>query len=208
MGLAFLITNENLQLMSGRKVLKSAEYKSLVDAAAVIEASRQEARRIVRTTTQRVEEARAKGYEEGVARARAEYAQRLMTDAMETERQLLTVRTSMASIVVKAITQFLSSADPQALLEAALLKVEALIRAEPFVTISVAPQSEAVLRAALEHLRAQANWNLSVAVQTDEDMSPGACLVQTASGTVEIGLDAQIEAVRKAIEQRRGAGNG
>ena len=208
MGLAFLITNENLQLMSGRKVLKSTEYKSLVDAAAVIEASRQEARRIVRTTTQRVEEARVQGYEEGVARARAEYSQRLMTDAMETERQLQTVRTSMAGIVVKAITQFLSSADPQALLEAALLKVEALIRAEPFVTITVAPQSEGVLLAALEHLRAQANWNLSVAVQADEDMTPGACLVQTASGSIEIGLDAQIEAVRKAIEHRRGTGNG
>lgn len=208
MGLAFLITDQDLQLMSERKVLKEGEYRSLLDAGAVIDAARQEARRIVRTEAQRVDEARAKGYQEGLAQGRAEYAQRLMSDAMETERQLQVMRGLMANIVVKAVTQFLADADPQALLEAALLKIDSLIRSEPFVTIWVSPVNEPVLQAALEHLRTEANWTLNVSVQTDPEMLGSACLVQTASGTVEIGLDAQIEAVRKAIERGRGTGHG
>jgi type III secretion protein L len=208
MGLAFLITNENLQLMSERKVLKEDEYKSLLDAGAVIDAARHEARRIVRTMAQRVDESRLKGYEEGVAQGRAEYAQRLMSDALETERQLQAMRKSMAGIVVKAVTQMLGSVDPQALLEAALLKIDELIRSEPLVTIWVAPANEGVLRAALERLRTEVNWTLNISVQSSSEMPRNGCLVQTASGTVEIGLDAQIAAIRKAVERKLGTGNG
>ena len=47
MGLAFLITSDNLRLLSERKVLKEAEYAALLDAASVIETAQQEAARIV-----------------------------------------------------------------------------------------------------------------------------------------------------------------
>jgi type III secretion protein L len=201
MGLAFLITTENLQLLSERKVLKENEYAALLDASAVVETARREARRIVQQSTQDAEASRKQGYEEGLQRAKAEYATQLVTDTMAAERQLHALRASMAQIVVKALGQFIADADPAALLEAALLRVDTLIRHEPFITVRVAPAQEASLREVLARLRADANWTMTVSLVADAALSAGACVVQTASGVLEIGVDAQLEAFRRAVER-------
>jgi len=200
MGLAFLITTENLQLLSERKVLKEAEYAALLDASQVVEAARAEAQRIVAQAEQDAEECRRTGHEEGLQRAQAEYAQRLVSEAMASERQLRALRTSMAGIVVKAVGQFIAEAQPADLFEAALLRVDTLIRHEPFVSIRVAPAQEADLRLVLARLRGEASWTMSVSVQPDAGLPAGGCVVQTASGTLAIGVDAQLEAFRRAIE--------
>jgi len=45
-------------------------------------------------------------------------------------------------------------------------------------------------------------------VQADATLPSGACVVQSASGTLEIGVDAQLEAFRKVIERQGAAGPG
>jgi len=105
-GLAFLITSEKLQLLSERKVLKESEYASLLDAAAVIESSNAEARRIVREAQAQAEESRRRGYEAGRAEARAEYAQRLLAVAEDAQAEAHGLREVMAQLVVKAVSQF------------------------------------------------------------------------------------------------------
>jgi type III secretion protein L len=206
MGLAFLITTENLQLLSERKVLKEAEYAALLDAAQVVETARTEARRIVAQGTQQAEAARRKGYEEGLQRAQAEYAQRLVSEAVATEQQLHALRKSMAQIVVKAVGQFISELDPQELFESALLRVDSLIRNEPYITVRVAPEQEDSVGHVLARLRSEANWTMNISLVSDPALQPGACVVQTPSGSLEIGVDAQLEAFRKAVE-RSGAGD-
>jgi type III secretion protein L len=207
MGLAFLITTENLQLLSERKVLKEAEYAALLDAAAVVEAARAEGRRIVAQGTQQADAARRKGYEEGLQRAQAEYAQRLVSEAVAAEQQLHALRTSMAQLVVKAVSQFIADLDPEELFQSALLRVDTLIRHEPYITVRVAPEQEESVGHVLTRLRTEANWNMNISLVSDPALQPGACVVQTASGSLEIGVDAQLEAFRKAV-LRSGAGQG
>jgi type III secretion protein L len=201
MGLAFLITTENLQLLSERKVLKEAEYAALLDASAVVEAARKEARHIVQQAVQQADESRRKGYEEGLERAKAEYAQQLVSDTLAAQRQLQALRTAMAQIVAKAVQQFIAEADPAALLEAALQRVDSLVRHEPFVTVRVAPAQEAHLRAALERLGGELPWTAGLSVVADASLPDQACVLQTPSGTLQIGVDAQVEAFRAAVER-------
>jgi type III secretion protein L len=201
MGLAFLITTDNLQLLSERKVLKEAEYAALLDATQVIRVAQDEAQRVARQAEAAAAQRERTGYEEGLQRAKAEYAQRLVSEAMAAERQLRALRESMAAIVVKAIGQFMADADPAAQFKAALLRVDSLIRREPFVTVRVAPMHESVLRELVEQLRDEARWSMTLAIQADPALSDGACVLHTASGTLEIGIDAQLEAIRKAVER-------
>ena len=204
MGLAFLITTENLQLLSERKVLKEAEYAALLDASQLVEVARKEARRIVAQAEKQAEEHRRKGHEEGVQRAKAEYAQRLVSEAVASERQLRALRSSMAGMVVKAVGQFIADADPAELFEAALLRVDTLIRSEPFINIRVSPAQEPMLRTVLTKLHREAQWTMSIAVQPDASLPDGGCVVQTSSGTLDIGVDAQLEAFRRAVERNSG----
>ena len=200
MGLAFLISTDNLQLLSERKVFKEAEYAALLDAAAVLDAARAEAARLSAQAAQDAAVALESGRAEGLRRAQAEYAQRLAADALATQRQLQALRTSMAQIVVRAVGQFMGEVDPARLLEAALRRVDALLRAEPFVALRVAPAQEAAVRQALAALGQEAGWALGAAVAADPALAEGACVVSTASGTLEIGVDAQLEAFRRAVE--------
>jgi len=201
MGLAFLITTENLQLLSERKVLKEAEYAALLSASDVVQAARKEARRIVQQAAQEAEERRRTGYEQGLQAAKAEYAQRLIAQAAASEGQLRQLRSAMAGIVVKAVGRFIAEVEPALLFEAALQRVDSLIRAEPFISIRVEPRSEAALRDVLDRLAAESEWAMNVSVQADSTLPAGGCVVQTPSGTLEIGIDAQLEAFRRSMER-------
>lgn len=201
MGLAFLITSEHLLMLSERKVLKEAEYSALLDAASVVEVAGEEARRILGRAVGDAEAARQRGYEEGLERARIEQSRQMMSDALAAERQLHTLRTSMARIVAHAVEQFVAQADPADLLEAALQRVDALIREEPFVTVRVATRQEPHLRRALERLGDDAGWIARLSIVPDPTLGDDACVLQTPSGTLAIGIDAQIEAFRAAVER-------
>ena len=204
MGLAFLITTEKLQLLSERKVLKEAEYAALLDASALVEAARREGERIVRQSKRQADETRQRAYQDGLAAARAEQARRVVSDAVATERQLRALRAAMAQIVVKGVAQFVDELDAGALIERALQRVDLLIREESFLSVRVSPGHEATLRDAIARLQAEGSLPLNVSVQADPALPAGGCVVQSASGTLEIGVDAQIEAFRQAIEREAG----
>ena len=201
MGLAFLITTDRLQLLSERRVMKEAEYAALLDASQVVEAARAEAQRIVAQADAEAEHRRRLGHEQGLAEAKREHAQRLIGDAVAAERQLRALRSAMAGLVVKAVGQFIAEADPQHLFQAALTRVDGLLRSEAFISVRVATGQEAMLRQALSRMHAEAPWTAQVTVQPDATLAEGACVVHTASGTLEIGVDAQLEAFRRAVQQ-------
>jgi type III secretion protein L len=204
MGLAFLISTDNLQLLSERKVFKEAEYAALLDAAAVLDAARVEAARVTDQASRDAAHALAQGRAEGLRLAQAEYARRLASDALATQQQLQALRTSMAQIVVRAVGQFMADVDPARLLESALRRVDALLRTEPFVALRVAPAQEDALRRALQAMGQDAGWALAAAISADPALADGQCVVSTASGTLEIGVDAQLEAFRKAVQAQGG----
>ena len=206
MGLAFLIASENLQLLSERKVLKEAEYAALLDATAVVEAARREAARIAAQAEQEAHAQREAGRAEGLAQGRAEHARRLAADTLALHGELHGLRDAMARIVVQAIGQFMDEADPAALLRSALRRVDALLRSEPFVSMRVAPARHDAARRALDDLAAEAEWPVNVALAADPALADDACIVSTASGTLEIGLDAQLAAFRQAVEGALPAG--
>lgn len=201
MGLAFLISTDKLQLLGERKVLKEKEYVALLDATALVDVARKEAQRIGQQAAQDAQQTLRHGFEEGVKRAKAEQAQHAIGEGMAAERQLQALRGAIANIVVKAVAQFMEEADPSALLETTLRRIDLLIRAEPFVTMRVSPSGERALRDALARLADEAPWTPRVSLSADPALSPGACVVQTASGSLEIGIDAQLEAFRRAVAQ-------
>lgn len=202
MGLAFLITSDGLSILGERKVLKEAEYSALLDASSLVKVAREEANRIVTRAVQQAEAARAKGYHDGLEQARAEQAAALLTEALRTERQLQGLREAMARLVVRAVEQFVGEADRTALLAAALQKVDVLVREEPFITVQVSPQQEPTLRAALARLSPQAQpWLATLRIVVEPALAEDGCVLQTPSGTLSIGVGAQIDAFRAALER-------
>ena len=198
MGLPFLITTDNLQLLSERKVLKESDYAALRDAKSVVEAAHREADNVARRAMREADASRRQGYQEGLERAKARHARELLSDAVAIERQLRALHSEMAQIVVKTVGQFVAGSERSALLESALLHVDTLIRSESAIHVRVDPALVQGMRAVLDGLHGDRREVANVRLVPDPSLAPGACIVQTAAGTLEIGVDAQLEAFRAA----------
>lgn len=200
MALAFLITSENLQLLSERKVLKEAEYAALMDAAEVIEAARREAHRITTDAQRDAEQRRQHGYREGWAKAQAEHAAAQVSAAAEAERQLGAMRRTMANIVMKAVQQIAGELDPDIILEVALQRIDVLVRSEPFITIQIPLGREQAVRNLLDAMAETLDWPRRANVVVEPSLEPDSCRILTPSGTMEVGLQAQLEAFARRVQ--------
>lgn len=199
MGLAYLITSDRLQLLCERKVLKEAEYSALLDSARLIETARAEAARITAAATQQAVKARREGYVAGVREAKAAHADRLLSLADDDHARLARMRESMARLVVKAMSQILADVDPVRLYETALQRVQDLLRTEAQAVVRVAPAGEAAVRAAVARLNEASGRALTLSVQPDAALPAGGCVLVTAAGTLDIGIESQLDVLARAM---------
>lgn len=202
MGLAFLISSDNLQLLGERKVLKEAEYAALVDAAAVIEAAHREARAIEERQRTESRRARDEARAEGLAEACAEQAAREVETALRQQRQLGALRDSIAGLVARAVAQLLGAAqadEPERLYAAALRRVDVLVREQSFIAVRVAPARVEAFARALAALHETHGWTARVDLQPDPSLDDERCVLQTAAGSLELGLAAQLRAFEAAL---------
>ncbi len=199
MGLAFLITTGSLQLLSERKVLKAEEYSTLLDAERLIETAQEEAERLRQQAQDAFDKHNRAGYTQGLARAQEDYAAKLCSTAAESAAALQAMRTTMADIVVRAVREMVASADPAQLYEAALKKVSMMADDTAFITVRVHPSEEAVMWQVAGAMSASHGDIPTMRIVADEGLEKGRLVIETAGGTVEAGIDAQIAALCKAL---------
>jgi type III secretion protein L len=201
MGLAFLITSENLQILSERKVLKQGEYSALLDAGSLVSTAQAERTRILNDAQRVYDERLREGHALGVEQGRREYAEQTYGAALEAARTLDGLRETIAEIVVKAVRTMVGQVDTRVLFEQALRRIDALVRDEAFLIVHVAPECRDAVAQALDRVWPE-RATRPVRIVTDSGVKPEQCIVETPSGTVDAGLDAQIDALRAAIRQR------
>lgn len=205
MGLAFLITTGSLQLLSERKVLKAAEYSALLDAEGLIATAQEEAERLRQEAHDAFERNNRAGYAQGVMRAQEDYAAKLCATAAESSAALQAVRNTMADIVVRAVHEMVASADPAQLYEAALSKVTLMADDTAFITVRVHPDEEAAVWQVAGAMSAAHSGIPTIRIVADDGLEEGRLVIETAGGSVEAGIDAQIAALCKALGH--GGGN-
>ncbi|RQU85626.1 HrpE/YscL family type III secretion apparatus protein [Burkholderia cenocepacia] len=201
MGLAFLITSDNLQLLSERKVLKEREYAALLDASAVIATAHEEAARIVADAQREFDKRQAAGYDEGMRRAQREQAAQAYTQALAATRTMETMKDAMADIVVKAVRAIVGEMSTQKLYEAALTRIAPLVRDEVFLIVRIAPGRTDEMRDALDGAFAGQSNRQKIRIVEDAQLERNACTVETPSGRIDASLDLQIDALRQAIRR-------
>jgi type III secretion protein L len=200
MGLAFLITAEHLHLLSERKVLKADEYSALLDANEVIGTAQREASRVRKDAERDAQQRRRDGYRKGWSEAQAEHAGRHLAQAWANEHAVHAQREAVARLVVDALAYALGELPPSLRYESVLRRIEAMWAREPVVTLHVATgareEAEVAVRRVLEGTRHTGQVHIAV----DESLAGDECRLQTASGHVEMGLQAQVEALRRALQ--------
>lgn len=200
MGLAFLITAEHLHLLSERKVLKADEYSALLDANEVIVTAQREASRVRKDAERDAQQRQRDGYRKGWREAQAEHARRHLAQAWATEHAVHAQREAVARLVVEALAQSLGELPPSLRYESVLRRIEAMWAREPVVTLWVAAGAREEAEVAVKRVLDGTRHTAQVHIAVDESLAGDECRLQTASGHVDMGLQAQVEALRRALQ--------
>jgi type III secretion protein L len=201
MGLAYLIVGEKIQLLfdSGRKVFKGPEYASVIDSEDLLRIAKAEALTLTETAQKQAEQQRQKGFDEGWQAAQQAHADQVTSSALQAQKQVQAERSMMARVMLKALGSMVKTVPNEALLHKALQHIDTHLRHEAFITLHVNRYQVNEARLALEQMGAEQAWARTVAVQVDEHLRHGDCQVQTASGVFEIGLNAQLRTIARAL---------
>jgi type III secretion protein L len=185
----------------GPKVVRGNAYDATIDATGIIDAARDEARRIVELAGQErqaiLEDARREGYEEGLqlwiaAVREANSVRDRRLDENEPELIRLALR-----IAQKIIGQELHL-NPQATVS---IVRECLqwVRRERSLTLRVSSSELDFLRERIDVLRDAAGPNRSIELTADPAIGPGGCLIESEFGVIDARLETQIRCMEEIL---------
>ncbi|WAC71588.1 type III secretion system stator protein SctL [Roseateles sp. SL47] len=108
---------------------------------------------------------------------------------------------ALARLVTTAVERVLRSEPARGLFDKALMHVGELLRETSAATLRVHPDDLAAAQEAVALSQGAYSRQAQIDVVADEALAPGACLFDSAQGSLDASLDVQLEALRSAIGQ-------
>ncbi len=177
-----------------QKIIRHDDAARWVEGYAFLEAAREESETIRANTRRIVEKARneglAQGRDEGLQGASVLLAQA----SAEVDGYLAGLEQSLADLALNIVRQVLAPMDACELLLACTRKALAAFRADQALTLYVAPTQLDALKAQLEPALAE-----RLSVEGDATVAPDNGRLSSTIASVEIGLEAQLRAIRQAL---------
>jgi type III secretion protein L len=162
-----------------------------------------EAGNIVRDAERRadevIEQARAEGYAQGLARAESLMAQHLL-DAQRQAHEFLGASQQRVVALAVAILERIAPTLGEPEVVAALAE-EALstLQAETYLRIRVTAPAADATREMLENWRSEHPQVETAQILIDPHLAPFTCVVESELGRIEAGLSAQLDAIRAKL---------
>ena len=190
----------------GGPVLKAASLGQWHEARRFLAEAESHAARLRAEADAAFAAERSRGHAEGLAAGRAEAATLLAATGVQIDRYLAGLDQTLADLVQETIERILGRFDRRELVLQAVAHGLRQARLDHAATLRVAPDLVAALRERL----ADPAWELGdiarrVTVESDPGLADDTCVMVTKYGHVELGIDAQLRALRNAL---RGTGPG
>ena len=197
-----LINKENFVLQSDRRVVKSAEAATVTDAAGIIAAAEADAARIREEAKAAFEEERKRGYEKGLADGKMEISMQKLDLVDSSVRFMESVEGKMADIVMKALKScVVEIGDKEMVVQIVRKTMNAVIRTQKQVTLTVAPEMAPVVRERVAALKADYPTVETLDVVEDPRLKGTACVLETEAGVADASVETQIAAIERSIQR-------
>jgi len=187
----------------GKVILRAGEAEAWIDGYAFLEQARQRAAE----QEAAVRRARDAGYAEGFAAGRrdgeARAAELLATTQHDVKRYLDGLEPALAELSLSLVRRILGEFDEAELIARCVRQALDEWRHEHRIRIRVAPALEARVSESLaESPPATSDYQ----VEADAQLGPSQCLLVSPIAVMDIGLESQLEALRRALrDDREGA---
>ncbi|WP_461211047.1 HrpE/YscL family type III secretion apparatus protein [Desulfocurvus sp. DL9XJH121] len=202
MGAMFQLKKQAFEPAPGTKVIKAEDFARMVEANDLLEEARKLHEKMVAEAHEIYESQKSRGYEEGLEEGRMEHAAKVFEVASKSLDFFEKLEKSVVRIVSDSLEKVLGELDQDELILRVVKSGLAIARNERRVVVRVCPeQHETVEAATSELLRHFAAIRL-LDVVADPRLKMGDCLVESEMGVVDAGLDTQMAALKRVMENR------
>lgn len=179
------------------RIVRAAEAARWIDGYAFVEAAHQEARSVRENSAQWLEQARTEGFERARQDGAEQVAALLAQTSAGVERYLAGLESSLAELALGIARQVLSELDDHERLLRCTAEALSAFRQDQALTLYVPRADVEALRRRLAHEAPPALKSLSVV--GDDQLAAGQARLGSPAGSVELGLDAQLDNLRRAL---------
>lgn len=177
-------------------VVRAAELGVWDEPGRALDAALREAEAVLSQAREQAAAERRRGYLDGRARG-AEDAARLMAEATARADAFVSdLEAALPALVVEAVETILGAFEPGELLPRCVTHALGRLRHGARAELRVPPGEVARVRDALAAGSAAGPW---LRVDPDPTLAPGACVFTSEYGVVELGVQAQLRALRARL---------
>ena len=189
------------------RVLRAADYMTLVEAREAIARGRAEAEEWRRKAEEAYEERRRDGFAEGLAEGKAELAAQLLETLTASVDQVAAMESQLVDVVIQSLRAILGTFEREELVTRVVGNALRLVRDEKKILLRVAAADLNAVSARMEDIRLRYSGMGRVDVVADSALTPGGCILETETGVVDASLERQLaiieETFRRHLEERR-----
>lgn len=194
-----------VRLPPGCKVLRSSDWQVLVEGREALDAAAAQADLILGQAQDAFEAEQRRGYDEGVATARLEAAERLIENVARQVDFFAKLEGRMVDLVMSAVRAVIHGYDEPERVLIAVRNALAAARSQKQVTVRVATSEVGRVRERVDEFKAEFPGIDVIEVLPDHRLEGDACVLETEVGVVEASLENQISALRHAFERVLGS---
>jgi type III secretion protein L len=196
---ATLILKDRVAVNIGAVILAPNEVQSVMSAQALVDSCEKfcTTERLAAEEHRRVQE--SLGYEDGLARAGAEYAHKLA----QTESEIAEFWAAQQDRVFEVITSVLQKLAPalnaKALIRELVAKAVQEVREERWLVVRVHPDNLGATRDALKELQAQNPHIVKIEARENVDLGLNDCIIESPNGFVNASWAVQVKALHQVF---------
>lgn len=182
--------NETLPKRPGNVVLKASEAEAWIDGFAFRERAERQGAALIASTEAAVAKAREEGFREGMRVGESEAGALLLRTSADVDRYLAGLEAQLTDLALGIVRKVVGRFDDAELVAACAREALGSFRGETRIVVRVAPDLVGAVRAQM---------GSGVGVEGDPGLAAGRCVIASPLSSVEVGLDAQLDAIRAAM---------
>lgn len=178
------------------RIIRAAQAQQWVDGYAFLQAAKDQAEAVRKDSADWLEQARAQGFES----ARQQGAEQISVLLAETSQQvdgwLAGLETSLADLALNIVREVLDEMDDAERVVRCTRKALSAFRQDQALTLFVPRQEVDAVR---RRIKAEQDSLPTIAVESDDQLSAGQARLSSPVGSVELGLEAQLQNLRRTL---------
>jgi type III secretion protein L len=198
-----LIENEEVYPASDKKVIRSEDFSTLLNASDLLDKTRTDIAAAQERAQLEAEELKKKGYDDGYQEGLAQLNEQIIALDNEKKRLRHEMNQLILPLALKAAKKVVAGelkAHPETIVNI-VFQALAPVMQNHKITIYVNKADKEVLEAEKPQLKEKLEQIESLAIKERDDISPGGCMIETESGIINATIENQWRGIESAFDR-------